>query len=133
LAQDAGVPSAVYEARGLAADEIARRAASCLPRFVTSGLTVAPTIITSDPAVGFVEARNYVPARGVAPAYRSRITVEAKDGRFRIAHHDVEVMFGRRWLPIPPAKMTAAFAADFNAQSAPIAECVRSGPVGKDF
>lgn len=124
-------PSAVFHAEGLDAATIIQRATACTPRFATSGLTTAPTIVTSDPTSGFLQARNFIAAANFAPAYRTTVTVEAKDGRFRISHEAIEVQLGRSMAPVKV--MPAAFAVELNAQSGKIAACIRTGPVGDDF
>ena len=125
-------PSEVYEAPGLGREAITRRALVCIPKFATSGLTTAPTIISSDPEAGFVQAHNVFKAVGFAvPTSRSTITFEAKDGRFRISHGDLAVMIGARWADANhPSKGTISH---LRGQSFQIANCIQQGPVSDDF
>lgn len=125
-------PSAVFQAPELEAATIIRRSLVCVPKFATSGLTTADTIVSNDPASGFLQARNFIASNGFSPNYRSTITVEAKDGRFRIAHTNIEVQAGRAaWARA--AYFRNGLDVRLQAQSSEIAECVMLGPVGNDF
>lgn len=84
------VVSPVYEAAATPA-ELSRRAEACFSQYVgqTAG---GPVILSSDPATGVVVASNVLEYRdGLAPwRIRSRVTFEARDGRFRIKHTAIE-------------------------------------------
>lgn len=123
--------SDVYETPGDAA-AITRRATTCLAKNVTSGLTTADTIVTSDPESGVVIARNafILPGALGDSRARSEITVEAKPGRFRITHDKIERLLAGRWVDLPPRKMAKTM---LEGATFRLVSCVQKGPVGDDF
>lgn len=74
------------------ATEIAVRAETCAARLLYAGVEGGELIVSSSPATGVVVARNSLEYRDnlVPWRIRSRMTVEARDGRFRISHGEIE-------------------------------------------
>jgi hypothetical protein len=124
-------PIEVYEAANLDHQAITKRALVCIPKFANSGLTTADTIVSSDVEAGYIQARN-VWTGYAGGTYRSTVTLEAKDGRFRISHSDLGVMFPRSgWAVMRfPGGAEISF---MQAQSFNIATCIQNGPVSPDF
>lgn len=92
IAEDmATIESEVFHAEGTA-QEIVGRAKGCiaqLVRFDAVGGTPAGDVIVADvPESGIVTANNRLPVKfwGVRTIIQSTLTVQAKDGRFRIRH-----------------------------------------------
>jgi hypothetical protein len=86
--------SQVYEAAGTA-EQLAHRGETCMAQTLKPGLVNAPLIVSADYAGGTVVARNsfdYVDRGFIRTDEegRSRVTFEAKDGRFRISHTAIE-------------------------------------------
>jgi hypothetical protein len=82
------VTSEVFQTEGTH-DEIARRAQSCIAQKLHAAN--GPVILSSDPEAGIVTARNEF-EYGNLPRWklRSTLTLEAKDGRFRMVHTNIE-------------------------------------------
>lgn len=72
--------------------EITARAQACAARTLNSGAAGGQVILSSDPASGLVVAANALEYRdGMVPwRIRSRLTIEAREGRFRIRHDAIE-------------------------------------------
>jgi hypothetical protein len=88
------VESPVFEATG-DHQAITKRAITCITQVVKPGFTTAPTITSSDPEAGTVVANNafvyyYGPLLPVEFRARTTLTFQAKDGRFRIVHTNIE-------------------------------------------
>lgn len=119
---------AVFEAPGMKAREMSGKGSACIAQTLKPGLANAPTITSSDLEGGRIVANNYYQGEdGVR--MRSTLTFEAKDGRFRITHSDVEA-FIQKWSQVgavdgrgPPATIT-----ELTAISERIADCVRAKP-----
>jgi hypothetical protein len=122
----------VFPAEGQDHQTLAKRALVCIPKFATSGLTTANTIVSSDVEAGFVQARNAWKGSGMFGLnYRTTITFEAKDGRFRISHGEFEVATDRS--AYSAMNYPGGALLDMRNQSTRIAACVISGPVSDDF
>lgn len=101
------VVSPVYDAPGSQA-EIARRGQTCMAQILKPGTVDATVIRSADLAGGVIVGQNafeYVEkslGMKLASRARSTVTLEAKDGRFRVTHSDVETFMqygGARWVP----------------------------------
>lgn len=93
----------VYEARGDVAD-LTRRAMVCIPRSIQPSRVDSPTIVNSDVAAGVVVGNNVFTfddrwGRMTIPNQqaRSTLTFEAKPGRFRITHANVQQFTPYGW------------------------------------
>ena len=123
--------SAVYQAQGTPRD-IAARAQNCIAQNLRSGTVNAPQIVSSDLDHGVVVAQNAL-RFGSLPEWqiRSRLTFEAREGRFRISQSGIEMfndMAGGwgpigKWFGSPWKKAEAAFLASADA----VAQCVIAG------
>lgn len=82
------IESPVFETNGDRAT-IARRAIICAAQTLRPGMTNASTIIASDADAGVVVARDDI-GLGSDEA-RSTVTIETKDGRFKITHMTIEM------------------------------------------
>ena len=124
--------SQVYQTPGTP-KEIATRAQTCIAQNLRSGTVNAPQIVTSDLDNGVIVAQNAL-RFGSLPEWqvRSRLTFEARDGRFRISQTGIEMfndMAGGwgpigKWFGSPWKKAEAAFTASAEA----VAQCVVAGP-----
>ena len=85
------VESPVYEAEG-DHQAITKRALVCVAQTVRPGLTDAPTVTSSDLDAGVIVANNAFEVTSGLLRVRARttLTVQAKDGRFRIVHTNIE-------------------------------------------
>lgn len=85
------VRSEPIEAAGTAA-EIAARAETCIAQQLGSGAVGGDLIVSRDVAGGVIVARNAVDYMDGMMNWRlrSRLTLEARDGRFRIEHTSIE-------------------------------------------
>lgn len=83
--------SEVYQADG-SPDVLVSRAAACAAQFMASGQQGGELIVTSDPAQGVLVVNNRLDYRDGLMTWplRSRVTFEARDGRFRILHASIE-------------------------------------------
>ena len=130
------VTSEVYQASGTSR-EIATRASTCISQHLAPGTTDAQLIISSDLDGGVVVARNAL-EYGSLPRWkvRSRFTLEARDGRFRIEQTTLErfntnsLTGAESWGPI--GKWTGSgwkkAEATFAASATLVATCVQSAP-----
>lgn len=96
----AEVTSEVYQADGMTKDQITSKAMQCIK---SSGGNAAKSIepaVDGDNAYAIVKTA-YSHAL-VAGTVRSRITVQAKDGRFRVVHTDIDNFndFAKNYIPI---------------------------------
>ena len=82
------VTSEVFQTAG-SHDDIARRGQACIAQKLHA--VDGPVILNSDPASGTVTARNSF-EYGTLPRWKTRstLTFEAKDGRFRMIHTNIE-------------------------------------------
>ena len=85
------VDSQVYTATGTH-QQIMARAAVCVAQLMKPGRPGAPLILSRDDAAGVMVIDNYTSfsARLITWALHSKMTFEAKDGRFRIIHTGIE-------------------------------------------
>lgn len=94
------VASEVYQTTGTAR-EIATRANTCISQHLTPGSVDAQLIVSSDLDGGTIVARNAIEQGGLMRwQLRSRFTLEARDGRFRIEQTALERFNQGRWGPI---------------------------------
>lgn len=96
----AEVTSEVYQAEGMSKEQITSKAMQCIK---SSGGNAAKSIepaVDGDNAYAIVKTA-YSHAL-VAGTVRSRITVQAKDGRFRVVHTDIDNFndFAKNYIPI---------------------------------
>lgn len=131
------VESEVYQAEG-AVPALTRKAAVCIGRIVKPGVVNAPTIVTQDIEGGVVVAnsafRYMEKSMGMRFGYRGRakVTFEARPGRFRIVHTEIERLSElnpqRGWEPVYPTKKPQAQYADAMMQAIAdeVAECVKA-------
>jgi hypothetical protein len=126
------VQSPVYETPG-APPEIARRGETCMARLLASGRAGGQVIVSSDPHGGAVVATNAMEYRDGLLMWqmRSRVTLQARDGRFRIEHTSIE-RFNEQaggWTPVGKWWGSGWVKAEdaLKAVSASIAACV-TGP-----
>ncbi|HYC66672.1 MAG TPA: hypothetical protein VEA98_00510 [Brevundimonas sp.] len=128
--------------------EIATRAEACAAQTLNAGADEGPVILSSDPASGVVVARNSLEYRdGLLPwRMRSRITIEARDGRFRIRHSAIErhddqsfgaqVLGASPWAPVGKWRGSGWQKAEAALQetSRSLAACITSsGPSSDDW
>jgi ABC-type uncharacterized transport system auxiliary subunit len=122
----------VYPADGIDHATATKRALLCIRKFASSGLTTADAIISSDIEAGYIQARNAWRGQEFAALrYRTIITFEAKDGRFRITHNGFEVATdyaGYGEMNYPGNAVN-----DMKNTSDKIAACVVHGPVADNF
>ena len=123
------VESPVYETEG-DHQAISRRALTCIAQIVRPGLTDAPTVLSSDLDAGVIVANNaFKVTTGLFDAdARTTLTFEAKDGRFRITHTNVEQFLDAHygWTAVPTARLSLGDKVQAGAQliSEHIAACV---------
>jgi hypothetical protein len=126
------VTSEVYQTPGTP-KEIATRASTCISQHLAAGTTDAQLIISSDLDGGTIVARSAL-EYGSLPRWkiRSRFTLEARDGRFRIEQTNLERFneMGGGWGPI--GKWTGSqwkkANETFVASATDVARCVIDGP-----
>lgn len=72
--------------------EIASRADACAARILRAGADSGQVVLSRDLAAGIVVANSALEYRdGLVPwRTRSRVTIEAREGRFRITHSNIE-------------------------------------------
>lgn len=120
------------EAAGSAA-EILSRGRACLAQQLASGQAGGQVVVSDDPAAGVIVANNAdsYTERFVTWRVRSRVTFEAKDGRFRISHSGLE-RFNNTWSPIGKWRGSGWERAEqaFKDRSDALATCVKSAPSG---
>ena len=131
------VTSQVYQTPGTP-KEIATRASTCIARNLRSGTVSAPQIVSSDLDNGLIVANNAL-RFGSFPEWqiRSRLTFEAREGRFLISQTGLEMfndMAGGwngigKWWGSPWKKAEATFKASSDA----VAACVIAGPKKEDW
>lgn len=131
------VSSQVYQTQGTP-KEIATRAQTCIAQNLRSGTVNAPQIVSADLDNGVIVANNAL-RFGSLPEWqiRSRLTFEAREGRFRISQTGLEMfndMAGGwngigKWFGSPWKKAQATF----EASAAAVAACVMSGPKRDDW
>ena len=134
------VTSEVYQTTGTP-KEIATRANACIAQSLSRGSSDDPMIISNDLDGGVVVARNSI-EYGSLPRWkiRSRFTLEARGGRFRIEQANLErfntnVLTGvEAWGPI--GKWTGSrwreVTTKFEESASAVAQCVISGPAKRD-
>jgi len=85
------VDSQVYTTTGTH-QEIMARAATCVAQLMKPGRPGTPLILSRDDAAGVMVIDNYTSfsARMITWALHTKMTFEAKDGRFRIIHTGIE-------------------------------------------
>jgi hypothetical protein len=94
------VTSEVYQTNG-SAREVAIRVSTCISQQLAPGTVDAQLIISSDLDGGTIVARNAIEQGGLLGSQlRSRMTIEARDGRFRIEQTALERFNQGRWGPI---------------------------------
>lgn len=132
------VISQVYQAQGTQ-KEIAQRASICIAQNLAPGTIDAQLVISQDLDNGIIVARNAT-THGSFPVFkiRSRLTLEARDGRFRIDQTGLErfnEMNGNGWGPIGKwwgSQWKSAETA-FDLSAASVAQCVMSAPKRDDW
>lgn len=127
------VESPVYETTGDVA-ALAGRAATCAAQILKPGMSTAPTVLATDLEGGVVVANNYFEFVGnlyVLKA-RSKVRFEARPGRFRITHTDIEV-FNSNWRRVqtPKEGKRDAMREQLQALSDELAACVRANPTAE--
>ena len=84
--------------------EIAARAEACMARGLAAGVAGGELIVSRDLEGGVVVARNAMEYRDglLIWSMRSRVTVEVREGRFRISHENIERFNdqGGGWSPV---------------------------------
>lgn len=126
----APITSEVFQTDGTA-EQIARKASTCMSQHLAPGLANAPLFISSDPAAGVIVARSAIEYtdRLIAWKIRSTFTFEARENRFRIVQANLERFndqFNVGWKPIGKwtgsgwKKAEAAFVSSANS----VAQCV---------
>lgn len=132
-AADGDLQSGVVQVPTLDHQTIIQRATSCAARQFKPGAAAADVIVNSDPESGIVVARNAFEYRGVlgfSEVGRSTFTLEARDGRFRMTHSDVEWLATRHWISgVGSDDMRDQLERSFDD----MADCVQKGPVSSDF
>lgn len=137
------IESVVFEATG-DHQAIAKRGATCIAQIAKPGLVNAPIIVSSDFDAGVIVANNNFKFSihgflGVAleETGRTTLTLQAKDGRFRIVHTSIEQFIEYPGSSIPsqgwsPVYTAAPNASDFKTTvdeiSQKIADCVKADP-----
>lgn len=135
------VTSEVYQVTGTTR-EIATRASTCMSQHLTTGSSDDPLIISSDLNGGMIVARNSI-EYGSLPRWkiRSRFTLEAREGRFRIEQAGLE-RFGTHsltgasgWGPIGKWAGSGWKKAEevFASSASKVAQCVVAGPTKADW
>jgi hypothetical protein len=122
------VASEVYQTTGTQR-EIATRASTCISQHLSGGTVDAQLIISSDLDGGTIVARNAIDQGGLMRwQLRSRFTVEARDGRFRIEQTALERFNQGRWGPIGKWTGSQWRSAEvaFKASADAVARCVTS-------
>lgn len=127
--------------------EITSRAETCIGRILNAGDPGGELIVSSDPVGGAVVARNWIEYRdGLMPwKIRSRVTVEAREGRFRISHSSIErfndqpaglfVTGASPWVPIGKWWGSGWQKAEdaLKAKSAELATCIQQAPAAESW
>lgn len=122
--------SETYQAEGTP-DQLARTASTCIAQQLASGQAGGQVIISADPAAGIVVANNALQYRDglMVWSLRSRLTFEAREGRFRIAHTAIERFNDASggWSPVGKWRGSGAAKAEAALAdvSATVAACVR--------
>lgn len=125
------VTSEVYQTQGTTS-EIAARARTCISQHLASGVTGGELIISADLDAGIIVANSAI-EYGSLPRWkiRSRFTLEARDGRFRIQQTNLERFndqFNVGWNAIGKWAGSQWHGAEtaFVASAATVAQCVRT-------
>lgn len=134
------VQSETVPTEGSAA-EIASRGEVCIARALGSGVVGGELIVSRNIERGVVVARNALSYSGgflLVWQMRSRVTFEARDGRFRITHENIERLNEQAggWTPVGKWRGSGWEKAEaaLQAQSAEIAACVvGSGGTADDW
>lgn len=130
------VTSEVYQTTGTPR-EIATRATTCMSQHLAPGTTDSQLIISSDLDGGVIVARSAVDY-GSFPRWqvRSRFTLEAREGRFRISQTNLERFndMAGGWGPIGKWSGSGWKKAEsaFMLSAAQVAECVMAAPSAKN-
>ena len=134
------VQSDVIEATGTAA-EIASRGQACMSQILAGGTVSADIILSSDTERGVIVARN---AQEYSEGFmgllvwqmRSRMTLEAREGRFRVTHSQIERFNDQAggWGPIGKWNTSGWQRAEAELRStlATIANCIVAGTSARD-
>jgi hypothetical protein len=132
------VTSEVYQAAGTPR-EIATRASTCMSQHLSPGTTDSQLIISSDLDGGVIVARSALRYRDGLMNWevRSRFTLEARDGRFRIDQTNLERFndMAGGWGPIGKWTGSGWRRAEqaFVSSAATVAQCVTQGPAREDW
>lgn len=125
------VQSEVIEAVGTPA-EIAARGEACIAQQLGSGTVGGELILSRDPANGVIVARNAIDYQDGFLRWnmRSRLTLEARDGRFRLTHTSIERLNDQAggWVPVGKWRGSGWVKAEeaLKSQSAELAACITS-------
>lgn len=132
------VQSEVFQAEGSPA-QITARAEQCIAEQLGSGIQGGELIVSRDPAAGVIVARNAVSYQDGLMNWRlrSRVTFEAREGRFRIVHNAIERFNdqGGGWSPVGKWRFSGWQKAEnaLKATSDSLAGCViGSGPAVRE-
>lgn len=129
------VTSEVYQTTGTP-KEIATRASTCISEHLSPGTVDAQLIISSDLDGGIIVARNAIDQGGLMRwQIRSRFTLQARDGRFRIEQTALERFNQGRWGPIGKWAGSQWRGAEdaFRVSAAAVAQCVLADPARDDW
>lgn len=140
------IVSPVYEAEGDPAHLVAR-ATTCMSQRLAPDGRGGSVIISSDPAAGVVVGNNALEYRDrlVPWRVRSRLTFEARDGRFRLTHSNIErhndQTIGSQFTGASPWVQIGKWRGSgwqkaqeaFEAVSAGVAECVTAQAAPDDW
>lgn len=127
--------------------EVTLRAQACASRSLNSGSDGGQVILSSDPAAGVVVAANWLEYRdGMVPwKLRSRVTIEVREGRFRVRHDSIErhndqsfgaqVLGASPWSPVGKWWGSGWQKAEtaLKAVSDRLSSCIQSAPTGDDW
>lgn len=131
------VQSEVIEAHGSPA-EIAARGEACMAQYLGSGVQGGELIVSRDPAAGVVVSRNSVSYRDGLLEWqmRSRLTLEAREGRFRLTHTGIERFNdqGGGWSAVGKWWGSGWQKAETALKdvSAAVADCITGSPAARD-
>jgi hypothetical protein len=124
------VTSEVYQTTG-GVREIAARASTCISQHLAPGTVDAQLIISSDLDGGTIVARNAIEQGGLfGSQLRSRLTLAARDGRFRIEQTALKRFNQGRWGPIGKWAGSQWRGAEnaFRTSADTVARCVMASP-----
>lgn len=120
--------------------EIASRGEACMARLLGSGRVGGELIISRDHSAGIVVARNaltYQDGWILRWEMRSRVTLEARDGRFRITHTNIERLNEQAggWTPVGKWRGSGWQKAEeaLKGQTEQLAACITSAAAQDDW